>query len=227
MSVPPGPGQPAPGYPQPDQPQSGHPQSDQAQPGYPQFDQPQPGYPQPGQPQSGPVDGPVPVAGGYGDPAQLAVAPGPGVVVPFAAPPTDRDRKRLWISLGIGGALAVLCVIGCVIGFVVLARSAQVSPQDATRVVTSYLDALRDRDYATAYDALCTQQQEKQSEQQFRRSQSGTEISSYEVGTATATKSSTEFSVPATVRFASGQLRDYTFRVLMEGPGDLRICGIR
>jgi hypothetical protein len=217
MSVPPGPGQPASGYPQPDQPQ----------PGYPQFGQQHSDQPQPGQPQPGPVDGPVPVAGGYGDPAQLAVAPGPGVVVPFAAPPTDRDRKRLWISLGIGGALIVVCVIGCVIGLVVLANSAKVSPQDATRVVTKYLDALQDRDYATAYDSLCTQQQEKQSEQQFRRSQSGTEISSYQVGTATATKSNTEFTVPATVRFASGQLHDYTFRVLMEGPGDLRICGIR
>jgi hypothetical protein len=213
MSVPPGPGQPVPGHPQP-----GH---------------PQPGYPHSGQPQSGPVDGPIdgpvdgpaPVYGDHGDPAQLGVAPGPGVVVPFAAPPTDRDRKRLWISLGVGGALAVLCVIGCVIGLVVIANSTRVTPQDATAVVTKYLDALSERDYATAYDSLCTQQQEKQSEQQFRRAQSAAEISSYEVGTAT--QHNTEFTVPATVRFASGRVRDLTFQVLMEGPGDLRICGIR
>src|SRR5437016_152585 len=40
---------------------------------------------------------------------------GPGVAPPFAAPPTDRSRKSLWIGLGVGALLLVLCCVGGVV----------------------------------------------------------------------------------------------------------------
>src|SRR5437899_7527140 len=85
-----------------------------------------------------------------------APPPGPGVRTPFAAPPTERDRKRLWISLGVGALLLVLCCAGGIVGFgaLVVAQNKAI-PQEAVTVVDRDLSGLRARNYQQAYDQLC------------------------------------------------------------------------
>jgi hypothetical protein len=90
--------------------------------------------------------------------------PGPGVRAPFASPPTERDRKRMWIGLSVGAALLVLCCGGGIVGFggLVVART-RALPREAVAVVDQYLSGLRDGDYKQAYDQLCGQRRAQES----------------------------------------------------------------
>jgi len=82
--------------------------------------------------------------------------PGPGVTPPFAAPPADRDRRRLWIGLGAGAAVLLLCCVGGLVGLgVVIVSAVKQGEREATTVVTTYLDAMRAGEPETAYDQLC------------------------------------------------------------------------
>ena len=81
---------------------------------------------------------------------------GPGVAPPFAAPPTDRNRRGLWIGLGVGAVVLVLCAVGGVAGIFVLYRaSIDQAKREGTTVVTVYLNALRGNDFNTAHAQLC------------------------------------------------------------------------
>src|SRR5690349_16241613 len=85
---------------------------------------------------------------------------GPGVLTPFAAPPRDRDLRALWISLGVGGLIIVLCCVGGIVGAVFLLPYADsIARTQVAAVVTNYLTALREEDYATARRQLCDEQQ--------------------------------------------------------------------
>src|SRR3954471_21227173 len=82
--------------------------------------------------------------------------PGPGVVAPFSAPPRDRDRRGLWIGLGVGGLILVLCCVGGIVGIVLLLPYADsLGKAQVAAVVEDYLTAVRDRDYTTARRQLC------------------------------------------------------------------------
>ena len=60
-------------------------------------------------------------AGGVGiDPGVPAPPPGPGAAPPFAAPPTDKNKRGLWIGLGVGGLVLLLCCVGGIFGVGVL-----------------------------------------------------------------------------------------------------------
>jgi hypothetical protein len=81
---------------------------------------------------------------------------GPGVAPPFAAPPTDRNKRGLWIGLGVGALVLVLCAVGGVVGLAILYRAGtEQVKRDATTVVTTYLNALRGNDFNTAQAQLC------------------------------------------------------------------------
>src|SRR5207249_4522642 len=89
---------------------------------------------------------------------------GPGVRAPFAAPPTERDRRRLWTGIGIGALVLVLCCGGGIVGFgTLVVAQAQALPKEAVVVVTRYLDGLRDQNHRQAYDQLCGQLQAQES----------------------------------------------------------------
>ncbi|MEV8515738.1 hypothetical protein [Dactylosporangium sp. NPDC051484] len=81
---------------------------------------------------------------------------GPGVLAPFAAPPRDRDLRGLWIALGVGGLVLVLCCIAGVVGLGFLLPYANSLGKDqVASVVKDYLTAVRDEDFATARRQLC------------------------------------------------------------------------
>ncbi len=116
---------------------------------------------QPAQPGSGQPAGP---------PRQWPPQPprGPGVRVPFAAPPTERDRRRLWISLGVGGAALVLCCVGGVVGFgALIVTTGQATVTEARNTVRDFLDGLAKHDYREAYDQLCTARRSEQTLSEF------------------------------------------------------------
>lgn len=96
-------------------------------------------------------------AGGVGiDPGVPAPPPGPGTAPPFVAPPTDKNKRGLWIGLGIGGLVLLLCCVGGIFGIGVLYVSGiEEVKRQATAAVTQYLDAVRDGNYAGARTLYC------------------------------------------------------------------------
>src|SRR5689334_13140130 len=89
-------------------------------------------------------------------PAPPQPPPGPGVQPPFVAPPTDGTRRRRGWAIGLSiGAVVAICALGVAalvgLGFLLV----RVVQDEAKATVVSYLSALRDKDYETAYGLLC------------------------------------------------------------------------
>ncbi|MFG2040888.1 hypothetical protein [Dactylosporangium sp. NPDC048998] len=81
---------------------------------------------------------------------------GPGVLAPFAAPPRDRDLRGLWIGLGVGGVVLVLCCIAGIVGIgFLLPYADSLGKSQVASVVENYLTAVRDEDFAGARRQLC------------------------------------------------------------------------
>jgi hypothetical protein len=151
--------------------------------------------------------------------------PGPGVRVPFAGPPTDRNRKRLWISLGVGGAALVLCCAGGVaaLGGLVVATE-RALPVQARTVVRDYLDGLARGDFDKAYDQVCTARQSRQSLGQFSTEQRDLpHISGFSLRDAVAEGG--QFEVPADVRIEDGSTEVERYTVISDRrAGEMRVC---
>jgi len=150
------------------------------------------------------------------------------VLVPFTAPPTERNRKRLWITLGISGALLLLCCAGGVFGFIALAvQSNRATETASVTAVQDYLEGLRTGNFDRAYDQLCQQARQETSRTEFRNiQQDQPAVQSYTVGSPRTVSSGV--SVPANVQFASGESGNWEFRLILEGSiGSVKICGIR
>lgn len=152
---------------------------------------------------------------------------GPGVVPPFAAPPTDRDNKRIWIGLGVSALVLVLCCVGGVVGAVVLAEAtSQRAETMAKSTVTEYLEALRHDAYRTAFDLRCDALKRREDLQRFSTRMRQNPVTNFEVeGMVT---DSSELEVSATVDYERlGRThRVYTMAAVV-GEDDLRICGER
>jgi hypothetical protein len=151
---------------------------------------------------------------------------GPGVAPPFAAPPTDRNRRGLWIGLGVGGLVLVLCCVGGLFGFgLILVSGAEKVKTEAHQVVTDYLSALQREDYNKAYDLLCPAATAHESADDFAaRERRQPHPLSYQVG---QTQIGNTIVVPATVRFDSGDTRQLQFRLSQDtSTGDLKVCDV-
>jgi hypothetical protein len=148
--------------------------------------------------------------------------PGPGVRTPFAAPPTERDRKRLWIGLGVGLALLVVCCGGGVFGFGALVYSqSRALPDEAVSVVNDYLHDLSEANYARAYALLCQAHQDNVGLSEYIEGKRvSPAVTTWEVGQPAVGRS--EIAVPVHL----DQIGDRTF-ILVEDQqaAGLRICG--
>jgi hypothetical protein len=155
--------------------------------------------------------------------------PGPGVQVPFGAPPGERDRRRLWIGLGVGGALLAICCVGGIFGFgALVVQTSRGLLNEATTVVGDYLDGLRRGDYPYAYDQLCVGLRATVGLDQFKaEDEAQTRVRGYVVGQPRPQGSS--IWVAATVVRASGQEQRPEFQLVQEGKTAtaLKICAIR
>lgn len=155
-----------------------------------------------------------------------APPPGPGVRAPFVTPPTERDRKRMWIGLGVGGALLVLCCVGGLFAFGALVVAGQRAvPNEARIAVTAYLDGLKDHDYHAAYDRLCTRIQQDESYEEFAgRQRDQPDITSYSLDEPVVEGSSVM--VGATISRTDGAVATVRYTLISDQQaGELRICG--
>ena len=150
---------------------------------------------------------------------------GPGVRVPFAAPPSDRDRKRLWITLGVGGAALALCCAGGVVGLGALAvAEGKAIPAEAKGVVTAFLDGLSKNDFRRAYDQVCTSRQDNQTFDQFKaQEQDNPRVRSFQIQDPTVLTD--RILVPAAVQTDGGSATEQYTVIEDRQAGEMRVCG--
>jgi hypothetical protein len=162
------------------------------------------------------------------DPASAAVPPrGPGVVPPFAAPPSEGRSSRLWLGLGAAGLALVLCCGGGVAAVAgLLVAGTRAIDEQAKIVVTDYLDAVSAEEYGEAYNLLCPDLRQRESLAAFeRRVEAEPEISSFEVGDTDLT-STTDIVVPVQVSYAAGGTDSLRFVMEQDSrTGGLLVCG--
>jgi hypothetical protein len=147
------------------------------------------------------------------------------VRVPFAAPPTERDRRRTWIGLGVGGAVLLLCCVGGVLGFGALVISTdRAMPAEARTAVANFLDGLATGDYNKAYDQLCSRVQSAESAEDFRlQQQQLPAVRSYTV--EVPVQHGSQFQVVTEVGNAAGQNSTENYIVQPDSQaGALRVC---
>jgi hypothetical protein len=160
------------------------------------------------------------------DPAPPAPPPrGPGVVPPFAAPPSEGRSSRMWLGLGVAGIAVVLCCGGglaAVVGLLVAGTRAL--DEQAEIVITDYLEAISDEEYGEAYDLLCPDLQQRESLGAFeRRVAAQPQISAFQVGDTDLT---TDIIVPVRVTYATGGTDSLRFVMAQDSEtGGLLVCG--
>ena len=154
--------------------------------------------------------------------APPAPPPGPGVVPPFAAPPRDQDRRRLWWGLGIGAVVLVLVCGGGVVGLGLFAAGSEdLVRSQAMSTVRSYLDDVRAADYSDAYDLLCDDVTAGLSESGFASRMRDDRLTGYTVLSASVAP---QITVSTTLRFASGTSHNQTYPLVQSSNG-LKVCG--
>jgi hypothetical protein len=147
--------------------------------------------------------------------------PGPGVAPPFAAPPTDRDPKTVWIRVGVSALLLLLCCVGGIGGLgVVLAGTSKQLEAQARTVVGEYLGDLRDDDYSSAYDLLCQSTTDSLTKEAFTVRERRRQVTDY---TVDSVQSDSQLVVTATVITEQGS-NERKYVVSLDG-GQLQICG--
>jgi hypothetical protein len=156
-------------------------------------------------------------------PSEPALPPGPGVTPPFAAPPTDRDSRTIWIRVGVSSLLLFLACIGggVGIGVVVAGVSRQLTVQ-AKAVVNEYLGALRSEEYRHAYDLLCQSTTDRTSLAAFTAREQQRPVTAYQVH-GVRTESDLVVGASVTYRGEPAVAREYVVTI----EGQLRVCGER
>jgi hypothetical protein len=163
-------------------------------------------------------------AGGVGINADVpAPPPGPGAAPPFAAPPTDRNKRGLWIGLGIGGLVLLLCCVGGAfgIGVLVIGGTEQVKRQAET-TVTTYLDAVQAQRWEVAHQQLCGRLAARLSPAQLAAQERRQPFTSYTLEEPTLAET---IDVVAHLATSSGDVRRL-FQLDTEG-SRLAICSIQ
>jgi hypothetical protein len=81
---------------------------------------------------------------------------GPGAAPPFAVPPTERDKRRMWRSIGIGIAVLLLCCTGAAGGIgVIIYSGVDEAKRQAKATVNAFLGAVHDGDARGARQYVC------------------------------------------------------------------------
>lgn len=154
-----------------------------------------------------------------------APPPGPGVAPPFAAPPTEGRRTRLWIGLGVGALAVALCCGGGGSAVVGLAVSGVQAIREQARTVTSdYYQALVERNYGRAYEQLCDDAQRRESRPEFeRRAAAEPQVAGFRVGEVDATN----LTVPVDVTLDGGDRERQQVSLGHDGQtGGVEVCGV-
>ncbi|SIR86144.1 hypothetical protein SAMN05444858_12294 [Micromonospora avicenniae] len=144
---------------------------------------------------------------------------------PFAAPPTEGRRARLWLGLGVGALAVLLCCGGGGSAVVGLAVSGVQAVREQGRTVsTDYYQALVDQNFGQAYDQLCDDAQRRESRPDFEsRVAAEPQVTAYRVGDV----DTNNLTVPVDVMLEGGR-RERQQVILGQDPqtGGLEVCGI-
>ncbi|MGA8115226.1 MAG: hypothetical protein WCA46_16300 [Actinocatenispora sp.] len=172
-------------------------------------------------PHTAPVDTPP-----VDTPPGAVPPPGPGVVVPFPAPPRERN-PRIWISLVVLGVVVVLCIGGTVAGFVGLTVH---ETNQASTAADRFLTAIEKHHYTSAYRMQCAPARQSQTQDEFRDGlANGSRLVSHQLDTPEALDrgDTPGFVVPAELRYADGRSMRQRIAVVSAGSGggDLEVCG--
>ncbi|WP_025619914.1 hypothetical protein [Salinispora cortesiana] len=150
---------------------------------------------------------------------------GPGVAPPFAAPPVEGRRTRIWLGLGVGAVALALCCGGggaAVVGFFV--STVQAFDEQGRAVSTDYYQALVKREYGAAYDQLCAQARRQESRREFeRRAADGPQVTSFRIGEL----DQTNLTLPVEVTLSDGDRDRQRVNLKQnEQTGQLEVCGV-
>jgi hypothetical protein len=152
------------------------------------------------------------------------IAPGPGVIPPFAVPPREGHGRRLGIGITIGAVVFVLCCGGGAVGFgALLVTTTNQRLHDARTVVTSYMNDWRKRDFTAAYQLLCSDERDQVTVSQFADSIDDDTVVEFSVESPLT--QANEITVPVHVSFDDGSTDDPVFVVVVDKDGSSRVCG--
>jgi hypothetical protein len=131
---------------------------------------------------------------------------GPGVHPPFPAPPVEGRGRRVGLGLGLGaGVLLLVCGGGAAAAVGLTRVMGNALNEQAQVVVSDYLDALRDREWSQAYDQLCDQARQTETESQFTSRVSTQQlITAWDVGTVDLV----QLAAPVAVTYSDGDTAD-------------------
>ena len=170
-----------------------------------------------------------PGPGGPGSGATIpAPPPGPGVRPPFAAAPVEGRTARLWLGLGLAGAVLALC---CGAGVVALGglifTGVEAVNEQARAATADYLDAEIAGDWQEAYEQRCARDRRAESLPAFTdRVSSLPRIESYRLDDAAITPEGM-IRMPATVRYADGSSERLSVPLVQNSEtGRLEVCGL-
>lgn len=155
--------------------------------------------------------------------------PGPGVRPPFAAAPVEGRAARVWLGLGLAGAVLALCCGAGVVAVGGLYVTAVDALNEQARAVTrDYLDAEIAGDWRQAYAQRCPQDRRAESQASFTdRVSSLPRIESYDLGEVQLTPAG-QLRMPAEVRYRDGGGERLTVPLRPnEETGRLQVCGLR
>jgi hypothetical protein len=153
---------------------------------------------------------------------------GPGVVPPFPAPPTEGRRLRIGLGLGIGALVLLLVCGGGVAALVGLSTvTSRALNEQADVVIGAYIDDVRAKRYAEAYESLCSETRATTTQAQFTSQVADDEpIRDYDVGDLPFT--SVDLAVPVTVTYENGDtdvLRAYLGQ--NQQTGQFQVCRLQ
>ena len=150
---------------------------------------------------------------------------GPGVYPPFPAPPVEGRGRRVGVGLGLAaGVLLLVCGGGAVAGVGLGRVMTNALNEQADVVVGDYLAALRDREWAKAYDMLCSEARTEENESQFiSRISTGQRITGWEVGDV----SLVQLAAPVTITYADGATADlHAYLGQNRETGGFEVCSV-
>lgn len=121
---------------------------------------------------------------------------------PFPAPPVEGRGRRLGLGLGLGaGVLVLVCGGGVAVAAGLTTVMSSALNEQAEVVVGDYLSALRDREWAKAYDLLCAQARDDENKSQFTsRIATADPITTWDVGNVDLVR----LAAPVAVTYADG-----------------------
>lgn len=134
---------------------------------------------------------------------------------------------RLWWGLG-AGALAVLllCGGGATAVYALVTVTSRAVNEQADVIVGQYLDALRAKRYADAYEQQCESVRNTETRSEFTgRVAAQPVIASYDIGNVAL--NAAEPSVPVRVTYDDGRAADLRVTLAQDsGTGRFEVCGV-